>query len=325
MSEVQKPSTSSEATPAGVAGPVLPQRVSGMPGSPAAAAGVQVPGTGQALVGSTGTAPIHDPRIDEYQQVGSQFRALTDIRFKLIGFLPVGTIATVVVANSSQLVSEQAVATFGLLVTLCLATYNKRNDQLYNAIVSRAAQLERELGLVHGSFSQRPTPWLSFGPWKVEHGWPVGFIYAASAAVWTYVLVHAATPDLFVPWRGIKFGPVWPWVGAACVLVVWQILRAWEKWQGDVLEAVVVKLKEPFSTKTTAELVKLLADDSRVRSLFRRPDKAAKKIKQRLTIQEQALKAAQKPGRDYAALSLILSNVVDLPARWIHDVWTGRR
>jgi hypothetical protein len=313
--------------PVAAAGIPPPVAAAGIP-PPVAAAGI---GTPQALAttaggaGSTGTVAAHDARIGEYEQVGSQFRALTDIRFKLIGFLPAGTIATVLAAKDAKLVSEPAVATFGLLVTLSLATYNKRNDQLYDELISRAAQLERELGLARGAFSQRPTPWLSFGPWKVEHRWPVGFVYAVSAAIWTYVLVRATTPELLVSWEGMTFGPVWPWLGAICVLIVWLILGEWEKSRADALEAIIVKLKDSFGTKSKDELVKLMAQDETIRALFRRPKKAAEKIEKRLTLHEAALQAAQKAGPDYDALSLILSNVIDLPARWIHDVWTGRR
>jgi hypothetical protein len=45
---------------------------------------------------------------------------------------------------------------FGLVVTLGLVTYDTRNDQLYNKLVSRASTIERNLGLPDGSFANRP-------------------------------------------------------------------------------------------------------------------------------------------------------------------------
>jgi hypothetical protein len=301
--------TNSMVAPAGTVAPV--------PASPSVPA--PTPSQGSA------DGSLNDARIAEYEQVGSQFRALTDIRFKLLGFLPVGTIATVLAAKDASLIVEQAVAAFGLAVTLCIATYNKRNDQLYNELVSRAAELERELLLQRGSFAQRPTTWLSFGPWKVEHGWPIGFIYAASTSIWTYVLIHAATPDLFQSWRGMSYGPVWPWLGVVVVIIAWQLLRAWERSRADALEVAILKLQTPFAGQPTEELTKVLAGNRQLRALFRRPGKAAKKIERRLSFQAEALMAARASGPNYAALSLVLSNVIDLPARWIHDVWTGRR
>src|SRR4029077_18400058 len=96
-----------------------------------------------------------DVILAEYKEVTAQFRALTDIRFKLLTFLPLGTIAAVYLSKDGQLPNEPAVAAFAFVATLCIATYNKRNDQHYDELVARAAELERDgLNLAHGSFSQ---------------------------------------------------------------------------------------------------------------------------------------------------------------------------
>src|SRR5256885_190192 len=126
--------------------------------------------------------------VDEYGAVVAQIRALTDIRFKLLGLLPLGTVAAVLVSNTSAVVSSVPIAMFALVVTVCVATYNKRNDQLYDELIARAAQLERDSGLVHGSFAQRPGRWLSYGPVGVEHRWPIGLVYASTVALWACVL-----------------------------------------------------------------------------------------------------------------------------------------
>jgi hypothetical protein len=282
------------------------------------------PGTGTAN-DSTQKNPSVDAQLAEYQEVCSQFRALTEIRFKLLGFLPVGTIATVLVAKDSTLVSEPIVAVFGLLVTLCLATYNKRNDQLYNELVSRAAQLEGDLGLAHGSFSRRPRSWLSFGPWRIEHGWPVGFVYALSAAIWTYVAVNAVTPALVFSWKGVTFGPFWPWCATALALVGWMGLRKLERTKQKRLKKSVEGLEAAFRQSSHANLIGALKDNREMVRLFSDRKDAAEKIEGRLkAIALEQARSKHEPEKG-EALALVLANVIDLPARWIHDLWTKRR
>ena len=58
----------------------------------------------------------------------------------------------------------------GLAVTIGLLTYNARNDQLYDELVGRAAEIERRLGLPDGAFATRPTSWLRFGAWSIDPG-----------------------------------------------------------------------------------------------------------------------------------------------------------
>jgi hypothetical protein len=67
-------------------------------------------------------------------------------------------------------------ALLGLAATIGLATYNARNDQLYDALVGRAANLERALGLPDGQFANRTRPWLM----AINHGTAIAIIYAAS-------------------------------------------------------------------------------------------------------------------------------------------------
>jgi hypothetical protein len=128
--------------------------------------------------------------LGEYTQVGNNFRLLTDIRFKLLAFLPIaaGAAAAVVAAFGDATVPALAFSLFGLTVTIGLVTYNVRNDQLYDTLVARAAALERRLGDPDGAFANRPRPWLSmqFGRarWPVNHRFGVGAIYLASIGLW---------------------------------------------------------------------------------------------------------------------------------------------
>jgi len=137
---------------------------------------------------------IEDGRIKialaEYGEILTQFRKLTDIRFKLLTYLPVGTAAAAVLSQTNDSAKQGAISAFALVVTLCIATYDKRNDQHYDELVSRAAELERDLHIEHGSFSDRPMSWLKYGFIKVEHRWPIDWPRCTHFGSRSIVLSH---------------------------------------------------------------------------------------------------------------------------------------
>jgi hypothetical protein len=142
----------------------------------------------------------------EYREIRSDFRTLTDIRFKLLALLPIAS--GVVAAFHVELDSSTGIALylFGLAITLGLVTYNARNDQLYDELVGRAAEIERRLGLPDGAFANRPCPWLTLNigrvRWNVGHGPAIQLIYASSAALWIYGVLEvagSAAKDLWIP------------------------------------------------------------------------------------------------------------------------------
>lgn len=72
--------------------------------------------------------------IAEYAEVSSNFRKLTDIRFKLLAFLPLAAgVAASVLARGNATALTLAFSLFGLVVTIGLLTY-ERNDQLYEPL-----------------------------------------------------------------------------------------------------------------------------------------------------------------------------------------------
>jgi hypothetical protein len=140
----------------------------------------------------------------EYGEVNQNFRLLTDIRFKLLAFLPllvaIAAAAAEAVHNGGDRVgldaSTFAFSLFGLFVTLALATYNARNDQIYLWLVDRGTRIERELGLPDGSFAHRPNGWLDvsfgIGRWPVGHARSITAMYMAATALWLGVCLVAA-------------------------------------------------------------------------------------------------------------------------------------
>jgi hypothetical protein len=150
----------------------------------------------------------------EYAEVANNFRLLTDIRFKLLAFLPVAAVAAAALKGTGPADARTAAATlglsfFGLWVTAGLMRYNARNDQLYNELVGRAADIERRVGLPDGAFAHRPNPWLviRLPLWRlpVDHGASVATIYTASIVLWLFVFLYSAVQliaynDTDPPW-----------------------------------------------------------------------------------------------------------------------------
>ncbi|HEY6388987.1 MAG TPA: hypothetical protein VIX91_25190 [Candidatus Acidoferrum sp.] len=248
----------------------------------------------------------------EYKEVVTQFRTLTDIRFKLLTYLPLGTVAAAVfVPPTNDLVKQPAIPAFAFVVTLCIATYNKRNDQHYDELVSRAAELERELQIEHGSFSNRPKPWLKYGFVPVEHRWPIGLIYAAAASLWAYLFAAALVKDQ----PGLMF---LKFTAPAVVIACWQGLRWMEsarrKKQRAAVKCLMGQLLGSSNDDSQGKLVQTIAAQP---VLGIDKDVAKRRVAYHWKGYEQK--------RDSRAASVLLSAVIDLPARWIEDIWSGRR
>jgi hypothetical protein len=250
----------------------------------------------------------------EYKEVVTQFRILTDIRFKLLTYLPLGTVAAAVFAQrTDDLMKQPAIPAFAFVVTLCMATYDKRNDQHYDELVARAGELERELHIEHGSFSYRPKPWLKYGFVSVEHRWPIGLIYAAAASLWAYLFAAALVkPDLI--W--LKFA------APAAVIACWLGLRFLEHAHSEEQKAVVRCLMEqllgPYVPPVTDDSPGKLAEKIATEPILGiAKDEAERRVNHHWKGSEQK--------RDSRAASALLGAVIDLPPRWIEDVWSGRR
>jgi hypothetical protein len=250
----------------------------------------------------------------EYNEVLTQFRALTDIRFKLLTYLPLGTVAAAVfVAPTNDLVKQPAISAFAFVVTLCIATYNKRNDQHYDELISRAAELERDLQIEHGTFSDRPKSWLKYGMVPVEHRWPIGLIYAASASLWAYLFTAAL----------VKNHPRLTWlqlVVPAVVIAGWKVLHSMETTRSDeqreaVRTLMVQLIGPPNKDDSQGQLVETIVAKKKILGVNK--EKAEQRVAHHWKEYEKK--------RDPHAAGILLAAITDLPGRWIEDVWSGRR
>jgi len=256
----------------------------------------------------------------EYKEAAAQFRLLTDIRFKLLAYLPLGTIATVFLTKGDgHLASQPAIAAFAFVATVCLAAYNKRNDQHYDELVSRAAELERKyLGLGHGTFTDRPGSWLMIFGVKIEHRWPIGLLYAATAAFWAYLLARSLADAARLS------RPVPDMLGLAAAVVVigaWQLVRAIEEDRRKALRGFVKDLQKQL-VRTSPPEAGILGE---VKATLMRECSHFGLRQAAIERRAEHHWPAYAERHDLTAASEFLAATIDLPARWIEDVWTGRR
>jgi hypothetical protein len=205
----------------------------------------------EASEGSTKDESRRQALIAEYAEVCNNFRMLTDIRFRLLAFLPIASAAAVVAALVTVMKTEVpvgielavglALSLFGLVATIGLATYNARNDQLYFELVRRGAAIERNLNLPDGTFANRPGTWrrvvLPGGiEWEIDHGTAVRTIYRASITLWlfgavVFVLEYFRRADV-VASLNESFPPEGSWarmilVAVAILIAVVILIVAW--------------------------------------------------------------------------------------------------
>jgi hypothetical protein len=161
----------------------------------------------------------------EYGEVCNTFRTLTDIRFKLLAFLPIAAAAAVAALTGNAAQQRPtvmlALSLFGLIVTIALVTYNARNDQLYDDLVARAADIERSLNIPDGAFANRARPWLRIPlliKWKIDHRTAVSTIYGASIALWLFGVLRSG---LYVFWKN---APWWTNLVAIAIAIVLSVL-----------------------------------------------------------------------------------------------------
>jgi nitrogen fixation-related uncharacterized protein len=267
----------------------------------------------------------------EYGQVCELFKELTEIRFKLLGFLPLGTVATLGIVTSQKEVPGLVapVALFGVFVILAIFVYSLRNDQHYDELVGRAAQIERELGLLDGSFGQRPARWHRLGPGLyVEHRWPIQLIYVASIALWIWMgLSHLAVPT-YGSTAGLSII-----VAVASVFILmwylgWTQQASSRRWRGAVRDAMDLLV----DASAGSEAEQRVEDAARALALaLNRGGKTAKGYEKKMLFYLKSGNAREylpnwNGGRlDVRMASYMLANAIDMPARWIRDIHTGRR
>jgi len=111
----------------------------------------------------------------DYEQTTQLLRTLTDIRFKLIAFVPTFAGASVgFFGHPRPAVELLAVGVLGLVATLGIFLYELRNSQLYATAARHARDLERQLQLSGGGLE--------------AHDRGLSLVYGAALAGWSYIV-----------------------------------------------------------------------------------------------------------------------------------------
>jgi hypothetical protein len=111
----------------------------------------------------------------DYEQTTQLLRTLTDIRFKLIAFVPTFAGASVgFFGRPRPAVELLAIGVLGLVATLGIFLYELRNSQLYATAARHAKDLERQLQLSGGGFD--------------AHDRGLSLVYGAALAGWSYIV-----------------------------------------------------------------------------------------------------------------------------------------
>jgi hypothetical protein len=286
----------------------------------------------------------------EYAEVNSNFRLLTNIRFKLLAILPLAPAAAVVITatvasdrpNAFVEARTLALCLFGLVVTMGLASYNARNDQVYLWHIERAASIERQLGLGDGSFANRPNAWfdipLMHGRWRVGHSSSVTAIYSSSIALW---LLAALVAGAQLVW-GSSRPPGWVYVvaipGAVLVTTLGggYVRCQQRRRRQEIGEQARLALEQADRLLSSTDHDPCLPDwqpfveacvrlSSKERSETERREEVTRRIKfyGRLTVTEREQHMGPtSPGVEPAARYVTL--IVDLPPSWIAVTPHGR-
>jgi hypothetical protein len=140
----------------------------------------------------------------DYDETTDSMRTLTDVRFKLLAFIPTTAGAAVAVLGGSGSAAELlAVGALGLVATFGVLLYERRNTQLYDYALRRAQELEGELGLLSlsragatgGLYTERPGRIARpFGFLAADRDGGLALVYGAALAGWSYL----------VAWGGLR-------------------------------------------------------------------------------------------------------------------------
>ncbi len=127
-----------------------------------------------------------------YAQVGENYRAMDDVRLRLLALLPLATGAGVLVLLGGHSVAAAIgvpVGVFGMVATISLYFYELHGVEKCAHYIDRGAKLEEDLG-VPGSFIDRPHH--IFG--VVSELLPSALIYPASFAGWLFLALYHVGP-----------------------------------------------------------------------------------------------------------------------------------
>lgn len=280
--------------------------------------------------------------LKEYGEVSNNFRLLTDIRFKLLAFLPIAT-AVAAALKDEDLGAHLVLSLFGFAVTIGLAIYNTRNDQLYDALIGRATEIERDLLLPEGAFANRPRPWLAIRllgmTVKIDHRTGVGTIYAASITLWLFGIYlpavqlgrHVYLSSTDVPASSATDAVTWIYflalaLAVLCTHLALKSIQRQKKTRHRRMRELAANAVSQMNSLgieaaaedkgfvgTCAELAGIDPATVRARASFYG------------SLEQASLRHYMPTEPKVRAMSHFIALLTDLPPRWIFDCATNRR
>lgn len=130
-----------------------------------------------------------------YSEVNSNFRHLSDVRFKLLGFVPAVSIIVwaellgkIPATDFLMSISGLLIGILGLRVTHGIRIYDQRNDQLYDDLISRGRKIEEEWGIHTGIFKGRiKSNKKDVFSKAINHGRGLSLIYKSIYVGWVFI------------------------------------------------------------------------------------------------------------------------------------------
>jgi hypothetical protein len=143
-------------------------------------------------------------------------------------------------------------------------------------------------------------------------------VYTTAAALWTYLVVRAVAADLHVP---SHYTVALELIAPALVIACWLWLRTIEGTARKKLEDAVYSLKDQIITQDSPGEGQLELVVAAIVAKKKQLRVGEQKAKRRVEYHWDAYATKH----DARAGSNLLGAVIDQPARWIEDIWTGRR
>ncbi len=126
---------------------------------------------------------------------------LSDIRFKLLGLLPIATGVAFSFSNpESSPINSLILGILGFLATIGILFYDQRNTEIYDELVRRAREMEKAMELEKvrenekfgGTFINRPKRGRKFlGVFTMWHDRGLAIIYSSVIWVWLFIIISS--------------------------------------------------------------------------------------------------------------------------------------
>ena len=252
----------------------------------------------------------------EYKEVHAYWRILTDIRFKLLAFVP--TLAGLgVVLIPNEPLGAFAVGLLGFIATLGITFYDQRNTELYNASIHRAAVLEREItkfkatrmikcydgANVGGIFCLRPKRGRKFLGILMYHDRGLSMVYASALGAWLFIIINSILKLIFWP---LTFSLL---LAALLAIVIYLILQ-WPE-RSKYLFSIATKFEGELNNGSISEELKKEFKNHR----FSLPDNATVKKEKKGEITERLFIISWQ-GKQQLSVSSVVNLLRHNPISW---------